>query len=289
MQTPSHQQRGSFRTLDPDKILETARALHSRVKQRFPASGLCGASNELVLITSEAKERAGLLARPNRWVRAVAVVLGVLLASTCVITLTLGSLRFREVASTLSDLAQGIDAGTHVAILLSAAIYSLVTLEMRMKRSPALKALHELRSLAHIIDLHQLRKDPEIFTGDRDPMIGPANEPGLSAVQVERYLDYCSEMLAILSKAAALYVENCKDAMVLRAVDEVENLVCGLSRKIWQKIKILYRLREIQRRPGQVETDPLHSPTPIRVLTAHAPSGAKANFSSGLNPPKTYE
>ena len=58
-------------------------------------------------------------------------------------------------------------------------------------------------------------------------------------------------MLAVLSKIAALYVQHFEDETVLCAVDEVENLVSGLSRNIWQKITILDRLRKTQRQPGQ--------------------------------------
>ncbi len=249
MKNASSRSRDSFRALNPDKILETVQALHSRVEQRFPTSGLSGVSAELLLTTSETKERAARLARPIRWVRAVAVTLGVLLVSVLLITLAFGFRPSREVASSLSDLAQGIDAALHEVFLFSAAMYFLVTLEKRIKRGHALNALHELRSLAHIVDLHQLRKDPEIFTGDWEPTVGLPKQAELSPFQVERYLDYCSEMLAILSKVAALYVQKFKDETVLRAVDEIENLTCGLSRKIWQKIKILNRLRELQRLP----------------------------------------
>ena len=248
LQTTSPNPPSSFRALDVDKILATARALHARIDQRFHDSGLSGASAELVLITAQAKERAGWLARPNRWVRAGAVVLGVLLASVPIVTFVYGFLRFREIASSLADLAQGIDAAVNEAILLSVAIYFLVTLERRMKRSRALKALHELRSLAHIIDMHQLTKDPEMFGGEWTPTIASPKPAELTPFQLERYLDYCSELLAVLSKVAALYVQHFEDEMVLRAVDEVENLASGLSGKIWQKITILDRLRETQLR-----------------------------------------
>lgn len=58
-------------------------------------------------------------------------------------------------------------------------------------------------------------------------------------------------MLAVVSKVAAFYVQRFDDEIVLRAVDEVENLASGLSQKIWQKITILDRLRETQRPPTQ--------------------------------------
>jgi len=53
------------------------------------------------------------------------------------------------------------------------------------------------------------------------------------------YLDYCSELLSLTSKLAALYAERFSDSVVLQAVDEVETLTTGLSRKIWQKIMML--------------------------------------------------
>ena len=54
-----------------------------------------------------------------------------------------------------------------------------------------------------------------------------------------RYLDYCTDLLSVTSKVAALYVEHLQDPVVLEAVNDVENLTAGLSRKIWQKIAIL--------------------------------------------------
>jgi hypothetical protein len=46
-------------------------------------------------------------------------------------------------------------------------------------------------------------------------------------------------MLSLVSKLAALYVQRFDDYVVLQAVNEVESLTNGLSRKIWQKITIL--------------------------------------------------
>jgi hypothetical protein len=54
-----------------------------------------------------------------------------------------------------------------------------------------------------------------------------------------RYLDYCSEMLSLVGKLAALYVQKFDDPVALAAVNEVEDLTTGLSRKIWQKIMII--------------------------------------------------
>ncbi len=109
---------------------------------------------------------------------------------------------------------------------------------MRIKRKRALKAIHELRALAHVIDMHQLTKDPEQLLSR---VKGTPSSPKrtLSAPELIRYLDYCSEMLSLIGKLAALYVQKFDDPVALAAVNEVEDLTTGLSRKIWQKIMIL--------------------------------------------------
>ena len=61
----------------------------------------------------------------------------------------------------------------------------------------------------------------------------------MTRVELGRYLDYCSEMLALNSKLAALYAQSLHDPVVLAAVDEVETLTTGLTAKIWQKLVIL--------------------------------------------------
>jgi CheY-specific phosphatase CheX len=64
----------------------------------------------------------------------------------------------------------------------------------------------------------------------------------LSRFELSRYLDYCSEMLSITGKIAALYIQEFDDDVALSAVNEVENLTTGLSRKIWQKLMIVFAM-----------------------------------------------
>jgi hypothetical protein len=66
----------------------------------------------------------------------------------------------------------------------------------------------------------------------------------MSAFELGRYLDYCSEMLALTGKVAAVYIQRFEDPVALQAVNEVEDLTTGLSRKIWQKLMVLYTLEE---------------------------------------------
>ena len=133
---------------------------------------------------------------------------------------------------------QALESAINDIVFLGAGLFFLITLEVRLKRRKALKAIHELRSLAHIIDMHQLTKDPYLLV-DKGTRTPNSPERKLSRYQLARYLDYCSEMLSLIGKLAALYVQRFDDPGALAAVDGIEDLVNGLSRKIWQKIAML--------------------------------------------------
>jgi hypothetical protein len=98
--------------------------------------------------------------------------------------------------------------------------------------------LHQLRSLVHVIDMHQLTKDPSLVLGrERDTAASPKRK--MTAFELGRYLDYSSEMLSLAGKVAALYAQDLDDPVVVEAVNDIEMLATNLSRKIWQKIAIL--------------------------------------------------
>jgi hypothetical protein len=87
--------------------------------------------------------------------------------------------------------------------------------------------------------MHQLTKDPSqviVGVGNRTPS---SPKRTLTAYQLTRYLDYCTEMLSLVGKLAALYAQSNSDSVVLQAVNDIETLTNGISRKIWQKIMIL--------------------------------------------------
>jgi hypothetical protein len=225
-----------YRNLDAGKIIGTIGALSIRINERFPDSGLSRVCRELLTIAVESQKRSAWIAKPQRSLR---IIIGTL------ITIIIAGLFFVLANATwprsgfdLIVLVQVSEASINVFILLSAAILFLITVESRIKRSRALKAIHELRALAHVIDMHQLTKDPErlLMRGMETPSSPKRN---LSSAELMRYLDYCSEMLSLIGKLAALYVQKFDDPVALAAVNEVEDLTTGLSRKIWQKIMIL--------------------------------------------------
>jgi hypothetical protein len=123
------------------------------------------------------------------------------------------------------------------------AIWFLLSLADRVVRNDLIRRLHRIRSMAHIVDMHQMSKDPAALLPDSvlgtiagDDVISPRT---MSVRDYALYLDYCSELLSLTSKAAALCAEESTDALVLDTVSEIENLTTGMSRKIWQKISLL--------------------------------------------------
>jgi hypothetical protein len=225
-----------YRSLDSEKIIETIERLAIRIDERFPGSGLGRVCQELLTVARESQQRSAWIAKPQKSVRITVGILIALMVAALILVVansTLPTNRFDFIV-----VLQVSEAGINVFLVLGAAILFLITSEVRIKRSRALKAIHELRALAHVVDMHQLTKDPEgLLIG----VAATAHSPirNLTASQIVRYLDYCSDMLSLIGKVAALYVQKFDDPVALAAVNEVEELSTGLSRKIWQKIIII--------------------------------------------------
>ncbi|MGC3970793.1 MAG: hypothetical protein QM775_26700 [Pirellulales bacterium] len=154
------------------------------------------------------------------------------------VAMTARSIRLNNEVFQLEHFVQTIDSSISSVVFLGAAIVFLFSLELKLKRKRALEAVRELRSLAHIIDMHQLTKDPERVTG-RGVATASSPKRTMTPFELGRYLDYCSELLSLLSKTGALYVQEFPDPVAIEAVDQVSNLATDLSRNIWQKIMIL--------------------------------------------------
>jgi hypothetical protein len=229
-----------YRSLDSARIIDTAEQLGKRITERFPESGLGKVAEELLAEARGAAATAQWLARPHIPIRVVSIGIVVAMLVVAVSTLLLLNKRV-ELFSSVSDYLQGLDALVNEIVLIGAAVWFLIGWETRRKRRRALRALHALRSLAHIIDMHQLTKDPErLLTPSQSTPSSPKR--AYTAFELERYLDYCSEMLSVISKIAALYVQEFDDPVTLAAVNEVEELTGSLSQKMWQKINLLERI-----------------------------------------------
>lgn len=228
-----------YRSLNADLIVQTCRDTKERVTEKFAGSGLSKVAAELLAVSEHAAELSSWLAKPHLPLRALAG-LGIA-AVLLIVTGVAMTVKLQFTISSVTEFLQGSEAAINEVVFIGIAAFFFLTLETRLKRRRALKAIHELRSIAHIIDMHQLTKDPERITGG-PALEAVANKRPQNPAELIRYLDYCSDLLALISKIAALYVQNFDDPVTLAAVNEVENLTNGLSRKIWQKIMIFDRI-----------------------------------------------
>jgi hypothetical protein len=236
-----HVMASTYRALDPVRVIDTIGILHRRIAERFPGAGLASVCAELLTLAGESSARAENIARRNLPLRTaiVALVAGGVGGLVWIALVFLVSVS--ATADNVYSVLQGIEAAANLAVLIGATIFFLTRVEERLKRRSALKALHELRSIVHVIDMHQLTKDPSsvISVGEKTPS-SPART--MSRFELTRYLDYCSEMLSLAAKVAVLFAQKFPEPAVTEAVSDIERIAAGLSQKIWQKIIILEAL-----------------------------------------------
>jgi len=226
--------------LEAPRVVETIARLGARIEARFPGSGLARLCGDLLETARAAGDRAVESARPIVAIRALTWLFVALFVAAIALAVTSVGFRWRQLE--FAEFLQASEAGLNEIVLLGAGLFFLVGWERRIKRSRALRAIHELRSVAHIIDMHQLTKDPERLLG-RYQATGASPRETMTAFELGRYLDYCSEMLSLTSKVAAILVQRFDDPVVLDAVGEIEELTTGLSQKIWQKLDMLQQLQ----------------------------------------------
>jgi len=225
-------------TLDADKVIDTVDILALRVKERFPDAGLRRVARDFTLVARKIRSDAIELGRPN-WRQRVTAI-GILAAGFVVFGLVFRELHFKAQLSEVGTLVQILEPAANIAILVALGIVFVVRLELRWKRNQAMASLHSLRSMIHVIDMHQLTKDPGVLLGSVKPTASSPKRT-MSEAELQRYLDYCSEMLSLTGKLAALYTQSVQDQVVIETVNELEALSTNLTRKIWQKIMILDR------------------------------------------------
>jgi hypothetical protein len=220
-----------YKSLDPARIIQTLERLQARIERRFPGFGLARVCGELTATARHTSQRAADIASHN-WPLRIAVSSVILLGVWALVS-ALRLLHLEEIETNLG-LLQSLDAAVNLLILVGGATWFLIGLDDRLKQQRALDQLHTLRSIAHVVDMHQLTKDPHMQDGSSE----------MNSADLTRYLDYCAEMLALIAKLAALYADRIRDPVVIDAVTEIENLTTGLSRKIWQKITLIGSLEE---------------------------------------------
>ncbi|HET6423630.1 MAG TPA: hypothetical protein VFG20_08090 [Planctomycetaceae bacterium] len=233
-----------YRSLRPSRIVETADQLTRRIGERFPNSSLMAVSKELRQVADEALSRTEIIRQPHYLIRgsvAALILLLVVILATIYPSVRLETEQNEEFYL-FEHFIQSLEASLGSLVFLGAAIAFLLSVERRWKRERLLSALRELRALAHVVDMHQLTKDPQSLTQGRPTQSSPQRT--MTTFELGRYLDYCTEMLSIIGKVAAIYVQEFPDHDAVEAADELTRLTTDLTRNIWQKIMIIDRAVE---------------------------------------------
>jgi hypothetical protein len=225
-----------FRSLDPQKIVTTTERLERRIVERFPERGLAQVAREVTALAAKVEGEIKDLGPPIWGLR---LLVGAVVAAGAAVFLWIGSIiPLNQVGRETFDSVEGVEAAINTLLLAVLGLIALTRLEARVKGRRVARGLHELRSIIHVIDMHQLTKDPVTLSPDFEPT-ATSPKRDMTAVEMSRYLDYCSELLAITGKLAALYAQAVPDEGVASAVNDIELLGSSLSRKIWQKITLI--------------------------------------------------
>lgn len=220
-------------------MLFTAHRLKRRIEARFGDRGLTRVAGEVARSIAEAADTTG-----DSRARVRRTTLYARVASGVVILIGIAAL----VVALRDAIYNGPDRSFDWLPLVEATIQNIVfgglavlflwALPQRLERQRLLSLLYRLRSLAHVIDMHQLTKDPERAHPSYTPT-GQSVDIQLTADELHHYLAYCSELLSLVAKTAALCAEDTADSVVLDTISTLERLTVDLSNKIWQKISLL--------------------------------------------------
>ncbi len=229
-----------YNTLNPKKVEQTIEKLSARINERFPESGLGNTCENFLKFTKNSKASIDWIAKPNFLLRAVAYFSIALVLSLIIYSLTLIDFKLK---STLAEIVTVLEASINNIVFLGAGIFFLYTLENRWKRIRTIKFLNQVRGFAHVVDMHQLTKDPQLIASHaQDTKSSPKRL--LNKYEMQRYLDYCDEFLSLIGKVAALYSQSIPDEVILQSANEIESLCSNMANKVWQKLNILSQIEE---------------------------------------------
>jgi hypothetical protein len=239
-----------YERLDANELLRTAERLEKRIRERFPDASLSKLASRLEAIIRESIVEVARLRKPNQLLRIGVALL--LAAALAMLVFVASQLHIQYQVTSFPDLIQSVEATIGTLFFLSTGVFFCFRFEGRRKRDRTLRMIHKLRIVAHVVDMHQLTKSPDVLLGNVAPTASsPARH--LNEPELRRYLNYSCELLAIVGKVAALYAEDLGDGVVLEAVDDLEGLTGSLINRIWQKVLVIGHLGEASRGPAPDE------------------------------------
>lgn len=218
---------------------ETASRLVERIQQRFGDDPLTDIARQVLDVAKMSEKRIARALRVGFFIRMLTWPL--VLAAGVGIAWWVKSLNLTLRVNDAGDLAQSLDSVFQLLLVLGAGGWFLLSIGTKAQRRSLFKALQELHALTQVIDLVQLDKDPDRlhFSSDQrtptSPTLGKAN----TAFLLGRYLDYCSELLSVLSKIACLYRERVSDEAVLSRLGDFDRLSNQLRANIGSKMGLI--------------------------------------------------
>ena len=226
--------------LEAEYVADTVGRLEARIRARFPDRRLGNVAAELQSTVREVADGFDASKARRRQVRLFSRIAsaGVLVVAAVAVAFALRDAFTREAANSLVwvPLAESL---INDFVFTAIAVFFLWAMPERLERRTLLDLLHRLRSLAHVVDMHQLDKDPEQARVGYHPTSMSPQRRIMDSEELHHYFDYCSELVSLTAKTAALCAERTSDAVVLHTVSEIETLTAQMSQKIWQKISLL--------------------------------------------------
>ena len=229
---------GSEHLLKLKEIQKTLHTLYQRISERFPGSSLSAVCHSMYQISLETDSKLEWIRKPNLIFRifSYSLIAAIILATIY----SIFAFEFTNNRLDIASLVQIFGSGLEGLAIAIAGMIFFTTIEKRGKRTRIISAINRLRCFAHIIDMHQLTKDPDaLIKSNQTTATSHSPDRELDEYQLGRYLDYCSEMLSLTSKLGFLYIQHFPDPIATNAVNDLETLITGLSNKIWQKIMLL--------------------------------------------------
>ena len=225
--------------LEAHYIAHAAAKLEDRIRARLPGRRLADVAHRLSQKVPDIHDRFSTSFIRYRRTRLVARGTSMVIVVATLVALVVAIRDFVvNGVGTSSDWVPLVESTINDVVFAAIAVFFLWALPERRERRTLLLLLHELRSLAHVVDMHQLDKDPEQARADYVPTAkSPPNR--MSSEELHHYFDYCSELVSLIAKAAALCAEHSSDSVVLGTVSDLETLAAQMSQKIWQKISLL--------------------------------------------------
>jgi hypothetical protein len=226
-------------SLDPARIVETARRLSQRVHERFPGRSLDAHVARFADHAERVIATGGKAMAPPAWLQAAGWIGG--FGAILLLAVPFWLAKRLEPPERLTDSLQAIDSAITIFAGTVAGYFTMRSITQAYSRKRALKGLQALRSFAHVADMLQTNKSPARLLF---PTVATASSPMLEEdpVLVSRYLGYCAEFYALVAKVAVLYGDWVQDATVLSTVDDIEVLCSDFENRVALKILQLDRL-----------------------------------------------